>query len=355
MILSRWRKRADEPETTEEAASSSATRATRRSTRNPTKTDANTTSEASGSTSKTAKQTKTTKATTSKKAPAKAAGDEGDAPVPKKARTATKTSSKPTKGKKGQSDDQREQSTSKANGTKEAQTTNTQTASELYTPANALTLFNKYADASEPDVIGPEGLETLCKDADISMEGVQPMILAWQMHAKEMGKFTKDEWVKGTTTLKVSSLPAIHSALSELEDLLIFDKPAVKPSKNEPYNRASYWQYAKDKKSAFHEVYNFCFSLAKAEQSRNLDMEIATALWSVLLPPKYPIMTEILGFINEKGTYKAANKDLWVMMLEFLESVKPTLEDYDEGGGAWPTLLDDFVEWKRAQTGASSS
>ncbi|EEB97177.1 hypothetical protein MPER_03555, partial [Moniliophthora perniciosa FA553] len=88
-----------------------------------------------------------------------------------------------------------------ANGTKEVPATNTQIAIELYTPANALTLFNKYADASEPEVIGPAGLEILCKDADISMEGVQPMILAWQIYAKEMGRFTRDEWVKGTTTL----------------------------------------------------------------------------------------------------------------------------------------------------------
>ncbi|EEB87284.1 hypothetical protein MPER_15440 [Moniliophthora perniciosa FA553] len=53
-------------------------------------------------------------------------------------------------------------------------------------------------------------------------------------------------------------------------------------------------------------------------------------------------MTEILDFINEKGTYKAANKDLWVMMLEFLETVKPTLEDYDEGGGAWTYVVGRF-------------
>ncbi|KAK7055007.1 hypothetical protein VNI00_003470 [Paramarasmius palmivorus] len=170
---------------------------------------------------------------------------------------------------------------SQVNGTK-SQAANTQSEAEPYTPVNALTLFGKYADASEPDVIGPEGFEALCKDASISMEGVQPLMMAWQMGAKEMAKFTKDEWTKGTSTLKcvvifsvlcsithgldrVSSLPALRTALSELEDLLILDKPVVKQSKTEPYNRASYWQYSKDRKATFHELYNFCFALAKSE------------------------------------------------------------------------------------------
>ncbi|KAJ7090338.1 hypothetical protein B0H15DRAFT_260359 [Mycena belliarum] len=47
-----------------------------------------------------------------------------------------------------------------------------------------------------------------------------------------------------------------------------------------------------------------------------------------------------------RGTYKATNKDLWSMMLEFCRTVKPTLQDY-EADGAWPTLLDDFVAWRK--------
>lgn len=51
-------------------------------------------------------------------------------------------------------------------------------------------------------------------------------------------------------------------------------------------------------------------------------------------------------------------------MLEFCETVKPSLEDYESDGvwprsldtyravltllQAWPTLLDDFVAWKKS-------
>lgn len=254
------------------------------------------------------------------------------------------------------SDNQDKEFTRKVNGTKTQTTTKASIPkAEPYTPERALNLFKKYADQADPDTIGPGGLEALCGDAEIPMEGVLPLLLAWQLNAKDLGTFTKDEWMKGTGNLRTASPQVLRLALSDLEDLLILDKPPLKPSKNELYNRTAYWAYARDTKHSFHEFYAFCFNLAKAEQSRNIDMEVVTALWSVILPPKFPIMNEIIAFINENGTYKAANKDLWIMMLEFCESVKPTLEGYEESGDAWPTLLDDFVEWKRSQGSASSS
>lgn len=71
-----------------------------------------------------------------------------------------------------------------------------------YTTAQALSLFETYADDDDPETIGPGGLERLCNDAEIPMDGTMPLILSWQLDAKEMGSFTKDEWIKGTSMLK---------------------------------------------------------------------------------------------------------------------------------------------------------
>ncbi|KAK0458551.1 DUF298-domain-containing protein [Desarmillaria tabescens] len=184
------------------------------------------------------------------------------------------------------------------------------------------------------------------------MEGALPLLFSWQLGAQEMGKFTKDEWVKWTSARKISTLSQIYQALSDLDDLLIDGKPPLKRPSNskkhdEPYDRTAYWTYADDTKDAFRKLYMFCFTLVKPPQSRNIDMETATAFWTVLLAPKSPLMKDVLEFVGGKGeSYKAANKDLWTMMLEFCETMSPNLDGY-EADGAWPTLLDDFVASKK--------
>ncbi|KIL68549.1 hypothetical protein M378DRAFT_158359 [Amanita muscaria Koide BX008] len=224
-----------------------------------------------------------------------------------------------------------------------------------YDPKQALALFMRYADSDNPDLIGPEGFEMLCNDAQILMDGAMALILSWQLDAQEMAKLTKDAWTKATSVLKVSSLPQLNVVVRDINDLLILRRPPLQRSgnknvkeSNEPYSRTRYWSYAEDSKKAFQELYTFSFSLAKPQPSRNIDMETAVALWSVLLVPVYPLMSEVLTFITEKATFKAANKDLWNMMLEFCQTVDTNLQGYDSDS-AWPTLLDDFVTWKKSK------
>ncbi|KAI0373272.1 DUF298-domain-containing protein [Pilatotrama ljubarskyi] len=234
---------------------------------------------------------------------------------------------------------------------------------EPYSEARARQLFKTYEDPDTPGEIGPEGFEKLCTDLDISLEGALPLVLAWQLNGSEMAKFKLDEWMKGTGELRVSNLQALSLAIRDLEDLLLLDKPPIQPSSGagalvkkkgiqqsdttEPYNRRRYYQYAADKEKAFSDLYAFCFNLAKPATGRNIDMDTASAFWSVLVVPKYPIMNDILKFIAEKGTYKGVNKDLWNMTLEFCRAMQADLSNY-EADGAWPTMLDDFVEWKKS-------
>jgi len=226
---------------------------------------------------------------------------------------------------------------------------------ETYSPQRALELFNGYTKIDDKTVIETEGFEQLCSDANIAMDGALPLILAWQMGSKEMGKITKDEWVKGTSSLRISSLSQLSLVVTELEDLLFRGCAATKPTgKKNDYDRSAYNTYARDVKVGFHKLYMFSYVHAKPEQSKNLDMEISLALWSVLLAPKYPIMAEVLLFINDNSeSYKATNKDLWSMMLEFCQTVDPNLQDY-EADGAWPTLLDDFVSSKKSNVAVAN-
>lgn len=79
---------------------------------------------------------------------------------------------------------------------------------EPYTPAAALALFKQYSlDPDDPDSIDPEGMEKLCADGDIPMEGTLPLILAWQVDGKELAKFDKTGWEKGMAKLKYAPVP----------------------------------------------------------------------------------------------------------------------------------------------------
>lgn len=83
-----------------------------------------------------------------------------------------------------------------------------------YTKERMENLFAKYTDVDDPSIIGGEGLEKLCTDAGISMEGIQPLILSWLLDASELGKLKKEEWLKGFHGLQsvVSQCHSCHKA-----------------------------------------------------------------------------------------------------------------------------------------------
>ncbi|KAI6042987.1 Cullin binding-domain-containing protein [Pisolithus marmoratus] len=228
-------------------------------------------------------------------------------------------------------------------------------ASEQYSPQRSRNLFQNFADPEVPGIISPEGVEKLCMEFGCS----------------EVGKITLEEWLRGTDALRISSLPILATALRELDDLVIQNKEPIKrPSSSaasmtrrtspnamktqELYNKSRYWDYAQDADRAFGELYQFCFTSSKPPQSRNMDMETATALWSVLLSARYPIISDITTFLNENSSYRGANKDIWNMVYEFCRTINPNLDNYEDDA-AWPTLLDDFVSWKRGKSAGGTN
>jgi len=153
---------------------------------------------------------------------------------------------------------------------------------EPYTVKRSLALFERYADRDDPTTIGPEGFEKLCSDANIPLDGALPLILTWQLGAKEMGKISAQEWNSGTESLKyvscrlyrsqlkvhysrVSSIQSLSLAVHDLSNLLFLDK-AISPKKQkEPYDKTALRKYSADRKDAFRKLYSFCFLLAKPE------------------------------------------------------------------------------------------
>ncbi|CEL52272.1 DCN1-like protein 4 OS=Danio rerio GN=dcun1d4 PE=2 SV=2 [Rhizoctonia solani AG-1 IB] len=229
---------------------------------------------------------------------------------------------------------------------------------DTFTLERVQAMFDKYIDEDDSNVIGAEGMERLCTDASVPMDGALPLLITWSVNAKTLGTITRSEFTDSFGKLKIDTPEKMALMASDLNSLFFGCNISEQASRmslanskldSDSYDRTQLRSYQRNAESAYAKFYSFCFALVKPPQSRNIDMETATAFWSVILAPKYPIAAELLKFIDEKGTYKAVTKDLWGMTLEFCKTVQPDLTGHDEEEAAWPTLLDDFVEWKKAK------
>jgi DCN1-like protein 4/5 len=63
-------------------------------------------------------------------------------------------------------------------------------------------LFSRFADDDSPDVIGAEGFERLCNEAQVPLDGAMPLLLAWQFDSRKMGNISKKEWMEGSAALQ---------------------------------------------------------------------------------------------------------------------------------------------------------
>lgn len=178
-------------------------------------------------------------------------------------------------------------------------------------------------DDDEPGRIGPDGIEKLCEDLVISVESMAILILAWKLNADEMGYFSKQQWLLGMTKLDVDSTAKLQTLLTKLQAATIHNS------------------------SDYKELYRFSFSFAKNKDQKSLDLESAIAMWEVLfspIPSYHEKIRRFLQFLQEKRPVKVINKDQWMSVLDFVQTVEQDLSNYDISS-AWPTLLDEYVEW----------
>lgn len=71
----------------------------------------------------------------------------------------------------------------------------------MYSEQRAEALFSQFADEDSPGVIGAEGFERLCSQAQVPLDGALPLLLSWQLDSQEMGKISKEEWMKAAAVL----------------------------------------------------------------------------------------------------------------------------------------------------------
>ncbi|TKS75019.1 DCN1-like protein 4 DCUN1 domain-containing protein 4 [Collichthys lucidus] len=187
---------------------------------------------------------------------------------------------------------------------------------EIFSSKRCLEWFYEYAGCD--DVVGPEGMEKFCEDIGVEPENVVMLVLAWKLDAQSMGYFTLQEWLRGMGSLQCDSTERLRNSLDYLRSVL-------------------------NDSTSFKLIYRYAFDFAREKDQRSLDLNTAKCMLGLLLGKTWPLFPVFNQFL-EQSKYKVINKDQWCNVLEFSRTINLDLSNYDEDG-AWPVLLDEFVEW----------
>lgn len=207
-------------------------------------------------------------------------------------------------------------------------------------PDRILALFDEYASAAASAEDGDGGsaaaaatisdVERLAGDLRVDPDGVQMLVLAWQLGARRPGEFARQEWLDGLLALRCDTIGALRTKLGDVGTAL-----------------------ARDRKM-YRDFYSFVFDYAKAPGAKTLPTEVAVELWKVVLPEsRFPLRAQFLQFLEEQRQ-RCISRDLWVLMLEFGATVATDLSNYDENS-SWPVLLDSFVAWMRPRLSSAGA
>lgn len=105
----------------------------------------------------------------------------------------------------------------------------------------------------------------------------------------------------------------------------------------------------------FHRFYRFVFHLLKESPTkRHIQVEIAQQAWQLLLAGRFRLLGKWCEFVRQQVEHvKVINEDQYSMVLEFSQTVHEDLGNFDDNG-AWPWLIDEFVEHLRLRQSSSS-
>lgn len=183
------------------------------------------------------------------------------------------------------------------------------------------------AITSGNDVMIIEALPSLAEALRISPDDVVMYVIAWKLGAKVPLQISIAEWIDGLSAMRIDSVKKLQQALPNLRSEIATSA------------------------QQFKSFYNFAFEwVRESPGAKYLPNEGAADMWELLFSNRnFPLLPSWLEFIRS-AYKKPVSRDLWRQLLDFslqLGSVT-ALASYDPNS-AWPTAMDDFVEWMKAR------
>ncbi|XP_057463434.1 defective in cullin neddylation protein AAR3-like [Actinidia eriantha] len=92
----------------------------------------------------------------------------------------------------------------------------------------------------------------------------------------------------------------------------------------------------------FSRFYDFVFFICRESRQKNITVSRAVMSWRLVLAGRFRLLNQWCDFV-EKNQRHNISEDTWRQVLAFSRCVHENLEGYDPEG-AWPVLIDEFVE-----------
>jgi hypothetical protein len=172
-------------------------------------------------------------------------------------------------------------------------------------------------------VIGPAGLFQLTRDLAVPDKEALwfVLVLSYYMEASTFGRITQNEFRNGMVKLKIESWENFKMRIEMF--------------------RIEYGR-------RMEEIYEYAFKVAKATPvQRVIKLDLAIKIIEALLPNMVHTNNFLEFLRNSK--YNVLNGDQWRMFLLFNRVVGEDFREYSVDG-AWPVLIDEFVEYVSTRT-----
>lgn len=197
--------------------------------------------------------------------------------------------------------------------------------SSSFNEASAGTVFDAYADPEDPLWMNMEGIANMVGDLGLDAESdVRVLVLCWKLKSAEKpGEIKRDEFLAGMREMGVDSKAALKTKLASLD--------------------TGFMEHRE-----FREFYRFCFKFNREDiQKKTLEKEMVIAYLPMIVGSRSCFTDQYIEFLKSAPISRISS-DEWNSFLEFSKEFESGIDKYEDDG-AWPTLLDDFVDWLRAK------